>query len=87
MTASICSSEEQDTPLRHQTLEATIAWSHDLLTNEEQVVLRRLSVFAGSFSLEAAEQVGRGGRNGQPLTSWSPGKSRRAVVRDARGDE
>ena len=46
---------------RHQTLEATIAWSHDLLANEEQAVLRRLSVFAGSFSLEAAEQVGQVG--------------------------
>lgn len=44
-------------PARHQTLEATIAWSHDLLGPEEQAVLRRLSVFSGTFSLEAAEQV------------------------------
>lgn len=44
-------------PVRHQTLEATIAWSHDLLGPEEQVVLRRSAVFAGTFSLEAAEQV------------------------------
>ena len=49
---------------RHQTLEATIAWSHDLLAKDEQVVLRRLSVFAGSFSLEAAEQVGQAGVDG-----------------------
>ncbi len=48
-------------PLRHQTLEATIAWSHDLLGHDERAVLRRLSVFPGSFSLEAAEQVGRAG--------------------------
>jgi predicted ATPase/DNA-binding CsgD family transcriptional regulator len=48
-------------PLRHQTLEATIAWSHDLLGPEEQAVLRRLSVFSGTFSLEAAEQVVKGG--------------------------
>ena len=48
-------------PLRHQTLEATIAWSHDLLGQDERAVLRRLSVFAGSFSLEAAEQVGQAG--------------------------
>jgi predicted ATPase/DNA-binding CsgD family transcriptional regulator len=48
-------------PLRHQTLEATIAWSHDLLDQDEQAVLCRLSVFAGSFSLEAAEQVGEAG--------------------------
>jgi predicted ATPase/DNA-binding CsgD family transcriptional regulator len=48
-------------PLRHQTLEATIAWSHDLLSQDERAVLRRLSVFAGSFSLEAAERVGQAG--------------------------
>ena len=48
-------------PLRHQTLEATIAWSHDLLGPDDRAVLRRLSVFAGSFSLEAAERVGRAG--------------------------
>ncbi len=48
-------------PLRHQTLEATIAWSHDLLGEAERAVLRRLAVFAGSFSLEAAESVGAAG--------------------------
>ena len=47
--------------LRQQTLEATIAWSHDLLGQDEQAVLRRLSVFAGSFSLEAGENVGQAG--------------------------
>lgn len=48
-------------PLRHQTLEATIAWSHDLLGQDDRAVLRRLSVFPGSFSLEAAERVGQAG--------------------------
>jgi len=43
-------------PPRHRTLRATIDWSHDLLNPEEQVLLRRLSVFAG-WSLEMAEQV------------------------------
>lgn len=37
---------------RHQTLLALIQWSHNLLTTEERVLLRRLSVFAGSWSLE-----------------------------------
>ena len=48
-------------PLRHQSLEATIAWSHDLLGPDDRAVLRRLAVFAGSFSLEAAEKVGQAG--------------------------
>ena len=42
---------------RHRTLRATMEWSYGLLATREQVVLRRLSVFAGSFSLEAAEAV------------------------------
>ena len=43
-------------PPRHRTLRATIDWSHELLTPPEQMLLRRLSVFAG-WSLEMAEQV------------------------------
>ena len=42
---------------RHQTLRALIDWSYDLLNPEEQVVLDRLSVFAGGWTLEAAEAV------------------------------
>jgi predicted ATPase/DNA-binding SARP family transcriptional activator len=42
---------------RHRTLRATMEWSFGLLGPREQVLLRRLSVFAGSFSLEAAEAV------------------------------
>ena len=44
-------------PARHQTLEALIEWSHALLSAEEQTLLRRLSVFAGGWTLEAAEVV------------------------------
>ncbi|HEX4080480.1 MAG TPA: winged helix-turn-helix domain-containing protein [Rhizomicrobium sp.] len=44
-------------PLRHSTLRATLEWSHDLLSPEEQIVLRRLAVFAGHFSMPAAEAV------------------------------
>ena len=43
-------------PPRHRTLRAAMDWSYDLLTASEQVLLRRLSVFAG-WSLEMAEQV------------------------------
>lgn len=42
---------------RHQTLLATLDWSYDLLSDIEQTVLRRLSVFAGDFTLEAAVAV------------------------------
>lgn len=44
-------------PARHRTLEAAIAWSFDLLSEPQRVVLRRLSVFEGGITLEAAEQV------------------------------
>ena len=42
---------------RHQTLQATIDWSYDLLTAREQILLRRLYIFAGRFTLEDAESV------------------------------
>jgi hypothetical protein len=42
---------------RQQTLQATLDWSHDLLTSEEQTVLRRVSVFMGGFRLAGAESV------------------------------
>lgn len=42
---------------RHQTMLASVQWSHNLLTPDEQSMLRRLDVFAGAFSLRAAEGV------------------------------
>lgn len=42
---------------RHQTLQAMIDWSYDLLSEPDRVLLRRLSVFAGGWTLEAAEWV------------------------------
>jgi predicted ATPase/class 3 adenylate cyclase len=47
----------RDVPERQQTLRATIEWSYQLLEERLQAALRRLAVFAGSFSLDAAEQV------------------------------
>jgi len=44
-------------PERQRTLRATVEWSHDLLTDGEKVLFRRLSAFAGGWSLEAAEAV------------------------------
>jgi predicted ATPase len=42
---------------RQQALRASVQWSHDLLTREERVLLRRFSAFSGGFTYEAAEQV------------------------------
>lgn len=56
----------RDVPPRHRTLHAAIAWSHDLLSAEERAVFRRLSVFAGGWTVEAAQAVG-----GEPGTDVS----------------
>jgi predicted ATPase/DNA-binding SARP family transcriptional activator len=47
----------RDAPVRQRTMRATIAWSHDLLSAEEQHAFRRLSVFAGGFTAASAEAV------------------------------
>jgi len=49
--------DSRPAPTRQQTLLATLQWSHDLLNAPEQVLLRRLSVFAGGFELSAVETV------------------------------
>jgi predicted ATPase len=46
-----------EAPERQRTLRATIAWSHDLLAADEQQLFARLSVFAGGFTIRAAEEV------------------------------
>jgi len=47
----------QEVPSRQRTLRATLDWSHELLDANERAVLRRLSVFAGSFRLDAAQRT------------------------------
>lgn len=44
-------------PARHQTLRAALDWSHGLLDPQEQAVFRRLGVFRGDWSIEAAQRV------------------------------
>ena len=47
----------RDAPERQRTLRATIEWSYDLLDDDAKQLFARLSVFAGSFSLEAADEI------------------------------
>jgi predicted ATPase/DNA-binding CsgD family transcriptional regulator len=47
----------RDTIARQRTLEASVAWSYQLLTDDEQCCFRRLSVFSGSFALDAAVRM------------------------------
>jgi predicted ATPase/DNA-binding CsgD family transcriptional regulator len=53
----VLTSETRDVPARQQTLRNTITWSYDLLNAQEQRLFRRLSVFVGSYRLEAVEAL------------------------------
>jgi predicted ATPase/class 3 adenylate cyclase len=53
----LLASRSRDAPERQRTLRATIEWSYSLLDEAEQRLFRRLAVFRGSFTLEAAEHV------------------------------
>ncbi|HVE62291.1 MAG TPA: adenylate/guanylate cyclase domain-containing protein [Mycobacteriales bacterium] len=54
---SVLTGGARDMPERHRTLRATIAWSYDALSRDEQLLLSRLSVFDGSAAMEMLEDV------------------------------
>jgi len=54
---ALLTSGSRDAPERHRALRATIEWSYQLLSEEEQLLFSRFAIFGGSFDLEAAEVV------------------------------
>ena len=57
----------RDLPERQQTMNSTLDWSHDLLAAEEKILFRRLSIFTGGFTLDAAEELGEEESGGDVL--------------------
>ena len=55
--STLLSTSDRDVPARHQTLNAVIDWSYELLEIEEQLLLCQLALFSGGFFLEAAETI------------------------------
>jgi predicted ATPase len=58
---SVLGDAASDLPERQQTLRQTLDWSHQLLAPEDRILLRRLAVFSGGWTLDAAEAVCDGG--------------------------
>jgi non-specific serine/threonine protein kinase len=54
---AVLAATDRDVPARHRSLHAAISWSHAVLSSDERRLFRRLAVFAGPWTLDAAEQV------------------------------
>src|SRR5581483_3044473 len=65
---SLLTNGTRDAPERQQTLRKTMEWSYHLLTQEEQCLFRRLSIFVGGCSLQAIEAISEAvDSQGEPL--------------------
>ena len=64
----------------HRTLQGALDWSYDLLTGAEQDMWRRVSVFAGSFDLDAAEAVCAGGVTTEPVVDLVHGLMAKSIL-------
>ncbi|HEY1460667.1 MAG TPA: tetratricopeptide repeat protein [Casimicrobiaceae bacterium] len=73
---------------RQQTLRALVDWSYELLSPEEGILFRRIALFAGGFTLEAAEAIAHGGEGGESdvLTTLPELVGKSLVVFDAERD-
>ena len=67
----------RDAPERQQTVRATIQWSYDLLSPDEQALFRRLGVFRGGFALDSVEVTA----GGQPVLDLAPARVHRRIGR------
>jgi predicted ATPase/DNA-binding CsgD family transcriptional regulator len=74
---------------RHRTLRAAMDWSHELLSGQEAIVFRRLSVFAGGWTLEAAEEIcaGNGVERPEILDLLTQLVDKSLVMAETRHDE
>jgi predicted ATPase/DNA-binding CsgD family transcriptional regulator len=75
----------RDLPLRQQTMRDTIGWSYHLLNDAEQALFRRLSVFVGGFTLEAAEAVAGDERNATAFLDLVMSLNEHSLLRQSEG--
>jgi predicted ATPase/class 3 adenylate cyclase len=80
---SVLAGSRRSAHSRHETIEATVVWSYDLLDQEEKDVFRVLGIFAGPFDLAAAERVtAHLGVNALSMVTSLVDRSLLSVVRD-----
>jgi non-specific serine/threonine protein kinase len=72
-----------EAPRRHRSLDDALEWSHSLLDEDTRQLLERLGVFAGSMTVEAAEQVGQMPDGGNPLNEIAELLDRSLLLRSA----